>query len=121
MLLISSQTEQLRLRAEGMTDITVIGLGLMGSALARAINRAGHGLTVWNRSSDKMQPFIDNGIAGAVYRIGVIIIGEFPQYGIFSRSFVSKLRVRIGDVEGKITLPASTQTTNQSGHPLLGR
>jgi 3-hydroxyisobutyrate dehydrogenase-like beta-hydroxyacid dehydrogenase len=48
-----------------MNDITVIGLGLMGSALARAIQRAGHGLTVWNRSPAKMQPFIDDGVVGA--------------------------------------------------------
>jgi 3-hydroxyisobutyrate dehydrogenase-like beta-hydroxyacid dehydrogenase len=48
-----------------MSDITVIGLGLMGTALARAIQRAGHDLTVWNRSPAKMQPFIDDGVAGA--------------------------------------------------------
>jgi 3-hydroxyisobutyrate dehydrogenase-like beta-hydroxyacid dehydrogenase len=48
-----------------MSDITVIGLGQMGSALARAIQGAGHDLTVWNRSPAKMQPFIDDGVAGA--------------------------------------------------------
>ncbi len=48
-----------------MSDITVIGLGLMGAALARAIQRAGHDLTVWNRSPAKIQPFINDGVAGA--------------------------------------------------------
>ncbi len=48
-----------------MSDITVIGLGLMGAALARAIQRAGHDLTVWNRSPAKMQPFIDDAVAAA--------------------------------------------------------
>lgn len=48
-----------------MSDITVLGLGLMGSALARAIHQAGHDLTVWNRSPAKMQPFIDNAVAAA--------------------------------------------------------
>ena len=48
-----------------MSDITVIGLGLMGAALARTIQRAGHDLTVWNRSPAKMQTFIDDGVAGA--------------------------------------------------------
>ncbi len=48
-----------------MSDITVIGLGLMGAALARAIQRAGHDLTVWNRSPAKMRPFTDDGVAGA--------------------------------------------------------
>jgi 3-hydroxyisobutyrate dehydrogenase-like beta-hydroxyacid dehydrogenase len=48
-----------------MSDITVIGLGLMGAALARAVQQAGHDLTVWNRSPARMQPFIDDGVAGA--------------------------------------------------------
>lgn len=48
-----------------MSRATVIGLGLMGSALARALQNAGHDLTVWNRSPAKMQPFIDDGVAGA--------------------------------------------------------
>ena len=48
-----------------MSAITVIGLGLMGAALAQAIQRAGHDLTVWNRSPAKMQPFIDDGVAAA--------------------------------------------------------
>ena len=48
-----------------MSDITVIGLGRMGSALARTIRRAGHDVTVWNRSPAKMQPFIDDGVAAA--------------------------------------------------------
>jgi 3-hydroxyisobutyrate dehydrogenase-like beta-hydroxyacid dehydrogenase len=36
-----------------MTEITCVGLGLMGSALARALLAAGHGVTVWNRSPGK--------------------------------------------------------------------
>ncbi len=48
-----------------MGDITVIGLGLMGAALARTIQRAGHDLVVWNRSPAKMQPFIEDGVAAA--------------------------------------------------------
>lgn len=48
-----------------MSDITVIGLGRMGAALALAIRRAGHDLTVWNRSPAKAQRFIDDGVAAA--------------------------------------------------------
>ncbi|GMQ83222.1 MAG: NAD(P)-binding domain-containing protein [Rhodothermia bacterium] len=63
-----------------MSDITVVGLGLMGAALARAIQRAGHELTVWNRSPEKMQPFIDDGVAtapdaaSAIMASGVVLI-----------------------------------------------
>jgi 3-hydroxyisobutyrate dehydrogenase-like beta-hydroxyacid dehydrogenase len=55
-----------------MTQITVIGLGLMGAALARTIHHAGHDLTVWNRSPAKMQPFINDGVAGASDLISAI-------------------------------------------------
>ena len=48
-----------------MNDITVMGLGLMGAALARAIQAAGHDLCVWNRSPGKMAPFVEQGAAGA--------------------------------------------------------
>lgn len=36
-----------------MSDVTVIGLGLMGSALARAFLAGGKSVTVWNRSPGK--------------------------------------------------------------------
>ncbi len=36
-------------------DVTVIGLGAMGSALARALANAGKRVMVWNRSPDKAQ------------------------------------------------------------------
>jgi 3-hydroxyisobutyrate dehydrogenase-like beta-hydroxyacid dehydrogenase len=45
-----------------VTEISVIGLGLMGAALARAIHTAGHRLMVWNRSAEKMAPFAADGI-----------------------------------------------------------
>jgi len=48
-----------------MSDITVIGLGSMGSALARALLQARHGVTVWNRTSAKMQPLLALGAEGA--------------------------------------------------------
>lgn len=44
-----------------MADILVLGLGLMGSALARTILKANHDLVVWNRSPDKMKPLVDDG------------------------------------------------------------
>jgi 3-hydroxyisobutyrate dehydrogenase-like beta-hydroxyacid dehydrogenase len=39
-----------------MSDVTVIGLGDMGSALARAFLSAGKIVTVWNRSPEKAAP-----------------------------------------------------------------
>jgi 3-hydroxyisobutyrate dehydrogenase-like beta-hydroxyacid dehydrogenase len=44
-----------------MSDISVIGLGAMGSALARALLRDGHKVTVWNRTSAKAEPLVREG------------------------------------------------------------
>lgn len=48
-----------------MSDITVIGLGAMGSALARAFTRAGHDVTVWNRTTSRMKPLVELGATAA--------------------------------------------------------
>jgi 3-hydroxyisobutyrate dehydrogenase-like beta-hydroxyacid dehydrogenase len=44
-----------------MSEVTVIGLGNMGSALARALLENGRTVTVWNRSSEKAAPVVDQG------------------------------------------------------------
>jgi 3-hydroxyisobutyrate dehydrogenase-like beta-hydroxyacid dehydrogenase len=44
-----------------MTDVTVIGLGAMGSALANAFLDKGHSVTVWNRTSGKAGALIAKG------------------------------------------------------------
>jgi len=48
-----------------MGDVTMIGLGSMGGALARALCKGGHQVTVWNRSPDRMRPFEELGARAA--------------------------------------------------------
>ncbi|MGQ0567551.1 MAG: NAD(P)-dependent oxidoreductase [Gemmobacter sp.] len=44
-----------------MTELSCIGLGLMGSALARAMLAAGYGVSVWNRSPGKAPALVASG------------------------------------------------------------
>jgi 3-hydroxyisobutyrate dehydrogenase-like beta-hydroxyacid dehydrogenase len=44
-----------------MSEVTVIGLGNMGSALARAFVEKGRTVTVWNRSRAKAAPLMEKG------------------------------------------------------------
>ncbi|MCZ6644137.1 MAG: NAD(P)-binding domain-containing protein [Gammaproteobacteria bacterium] len=44
-----------------MSDVTVIGLGAMGSAIANAFLNAGHDVTVWNRGPEKTEPLRASG------------------------------------------------------------
>ncbi|RAS61743.1 3-hydroxyisobutyrate dehydrogenase-like beta-hydroxyacid dehydrogenase [Lentzea atacamensis] len=47
------------------SDVAVLGLGQMGSALAEAFLRAGHRVTVWNRSPAKAEPLVAQGAQAA--------------------------------------------------------
>ena len=44
-----------------MSDISVIGLGKMGAALASTLLRSGRTVTVWNRTTEKAAPLVDAG------------------------------------------------------------
>ncbi|MEG3638059.1 NAD(P)-dependent oxidoreductase [Magnetococcus sp. PR-3] len=46
-----------------MQKIGFIGLGIMGSAMANNCHNAGYPITVYNRSFDKLTPFVEKGIA----------------------------------------------------------
>ncbi len=47
------------------TDVTVVGLGAMGTALAEAFLAAGHRVTVWNRSPARAERLVAKGASGA--------------------------------------------------------
>lgn len=48
-----------------MSDVSVIGLGDMGSAIARALVSAGLAVTVWNRSETRLAPLVSAGATAA--------------------------------------------------------
>ncbi|NMO03163.1 NAD(P)-binding domain-containing protein [Gordonia sp. TBRC 11910] len=43
-------------------DVLVVGCGLMGSALARALARKGHTVAAWNRTPEKARALADHGV-----------------------------------------------------------
>ncbi|MFC8952914.1 NAD(P)-dependent oxidoreductase [Streptomyces sp. NPDC057101] len=67
------------------TPVTVIGLGLMGRALAGAFLRAGHPTTVWNRTPSKADRLVADGArlaptVGAAVRPGTLTIVCVTDY-----------------------------------------
>jgi 3-hydroxyisobutyrate dehydrogenase len=42
-------------------NIAFLGTGIMGAPMARNLARAGHDVTVWNRSAEKAQPLAEHG------------------------------------------------------------
>jgi 3-hydroxyisobutyrate dehydrogenase-like beta-hydroxyacid dehydrogenase len=74
---MSNQNQSVSERAR---TVSVIGLGAMGSALARAFLTAGHSVTVWNRTAEKGAPLVQagarqaNSVAEAAQASGVIVV-----------------------------------------------
>jgi 3-hydroxyisobutyrate dehydrogenase-like beta-hydroxyacid dehydrogenase len=48
-----------------MTDVSFLGLGQMGSPMARRLLEAGHHLTVWNRTAERADPLREAGASVA--------------------------------------------------------
>lgn len=48
-----------------MSDVTVIGLGAMGSAIAAALLQGGFAVTVWNRTAARMGSLVEKGAQAA--------------------------------------------------------
>ncbi len=55
-----------------MSEISVIGLGAMGAALAQAQLKAGHNVTVWNRTPEKMEPLVALGAKRATFALDAV-------------------------------------------------
>jgi 3-hydroxyisobutyrate dehydrogenase-like beta-hydroxyacid dehydrogenase len=94
-----------------MSEVSVIGLGNMGSALARALLENGRQVTIWNRSPDKATPLIGMGAvlapstAAAVIASPVIIVCV-TNYAA-SDSILSEAEANLS---GKILIQCTTGT-----------
>ncbi|MBF6414547.1 NAD(P)-dependent oxidoreductase [Nocardia cyriacigeorgica] len=68
------------------TPVSILGLGLMGQALARAFLKAGHPTTVWNRTPGKADQLVSEGArlaatvgeALAAGSLTIICVSDYP-------------------------------------------
>jgi 3-hydroxyisobutyrate dehydrogenase-like beta-hydroxyacid dehydrogenase len=74
--------------AERPTSVTVIGLGAMGAALARAFLAAGHPTTVWNRSPGRSDDLAKAGAAVAGSAAEAIDASDLVILCVLDRSAV---------------------------------
>lgn len=103
--------------AANKSTVAVIGLGLMGSALARAFLRAGHDLTVWNRSADKTEPF--QGAARVARTVqDAVAASDSVVVSLIDYEAANSL-LRTADAEGVIAGKTVVQLT--TGTPLDAR
>jgi 3-hydroxyisobutyrate dehydrogenase-like beta-hydroxyacid dehydrogenase len=100
-----------------MSEISVIGLGAMGSALARALVRSGAKTTVWNRTPERAKPLVAEGatqantVEEAVEAASLILVcidGYGTTHNLLSRPPASTR------MAGRLLIQLSTGTPNEA-------
>ncbi len=79
------------------TSVTVVGLGAMGSALARALLAAGHPTTVWNRTPGRTADLVEAGAVVAATLADAIAASELTVLCVLDRSAVDAVLDDVGD------------------------
>jgi 3-hydroxyisobutyrate dehydrogenase-like beta-hydroxyacid dehydrogenase len=96
-----------------MSDITVVGLGLMGTALANTLLSAGHNISVWNRTREKMEPLISAGAQGATslgeaIQMSPVVLISIGNYEMTFRLFGMDGNVEYLDGQSVVQLSSGT-------------
>jgi len=100
-----------------MSEASVIGLGAMGSALARALVGSGRRITVWNRTTEKASSLVSDGavlassVALAVAASPVVIICV-DNYEV-TRTILGVDEVAAG-LSGKLLVQLSTGSPQEA-------
>jgi 3-hydroxyisobutyrate dehydrogenase-like beta-hydroxyacid dehydrogenase len=101
-----------------MSEISVIGLGAMGAVLAQALLKAGHEVTVWNRSPEKMAPIVALGAKGATDLGDALRASPRIMICIADYKATSMLLDQPGvtpHLDGRTVIQLSTGTSKEAG------
>lgn len=96
--------------------ITVIGMGNMGSAVARTYLERGYRTTVWNRTADKAEAMADSGALVASTAAKAVTASPVTILSLLDNSAVEDVLDSIGDAAAGRTLVSLT-----SGSPAQAR
>jgi 3-hydroxyisobutyrate dehydrogenase-like beta-hydroxyacid dehydrogenase len=102
--------------------VSVIGLGLMGSALAETLLNAGHEVTVWNRTAAKVEPLTAKGARTAASAAEAIASSDVTLVCVTNHAAAMDAlhTIPTGEFEtGKCLVQLSTMTAEDS--PELAR
>jgi 3-hydroxyisobutyrate dehydrogenase-like beta-hydroxyacid dehydrogenase len=98
-----------------MSDVTVVGLGKMGSALARVLQENGCSVTVWNRSPERAVPFVEKGTvlapsAAAAVAASPIILVCVINYAAANR-ILDEVKI---DLSGRVFVQFTTGSPQEA-------
>ncbi|MFG1998543.1 NAD(P)-dependent oxidoreductase [Spirillospora sp. NPDC048911] len=93
------------------TPVTVIGLGPMGATMAETFLKAGHPVTVWNRTASKAAPLVAQGAtlaatpADALAANDLVIISQIDYQAMYD-----SIGSATGSLEGRVLVNLSSDT-----------
>ncbi|MFD3372932.1 MULTISPECIES: NAD(P)-dependent oxidoreductase [unclassified Streptomyces] len=97
------------------TPVTIIGLGLMGQALAGAFLRDGHPTTVWNRTAEKAGPLIAQGATLADSIGDAVAASPLVVVCLSDYDAVHKLLDPVGQaLDGRVLVNLTSGTSEQA-------
>src|SRR3954454_2999920 len=89
--------------------VTVLGTGTMGAGMARSCLRAGHEVTVWNRTPERAAPLADDGARVATSAADAVRGAEVVVVMLFDADAVVAVLKEVADaVAGAVVLQTST-------------
>jgi 3-hydroxyisobutyrate dehydrogenase-like beta-hydroxyacid dehydrogenase len=101
------------------TSVTVLGLGLMGSALAQALLDDGRTVTVWNRSRAKAEPLVAKGAVEA--ESAAAAVSASPLVIVCLSVYANAEEILTGDVLSGRTIVQLTNGTPREARALADR
>ena len=101
--------------------VTVLGLGAMGSALARAFLAAGHPTTVWNRSPARAEPLRAAGATAAAHVATAVAAAPLVVVCLLDRPAVEAVWAEAGDVPAGTTVDNLTTSTPEDARGVAAR
>ena len=88
-------------------NVAVLGTGIMGSGMARSLLRAGHAVTVWNRTTAKAEPLESDGATVAGTAAEAVAGAEVVLVMLFDTAAVLEVLAAVGSCDA-VVLQAST-------------
>lgn len=97
------------------TDVSVLGLGAMGSALAAALLDAGRAVTVWNRTAGRSTELVGRGAGAADSVSEAVLASPVIIACLFDHASVEKtLGPAADELRGRTLVNVTTTTPNEA-------
>jgi len=97
------------------TDITVLGLGAMGSALATALLDGGRSVTVWNRTPGRAKDLVASGADAADSVPAAVLASPVVIACLLDHSSVEEtLGLAVDELRGRTLVNVTTTTPNEA-------